>query len=201
MQTQVMHNTIFSTQVLAEILLPSVQAEGVSGTKEMKLYRQFNKDDELLYVGVSLYPSNRLSCHMNNSHWCHQIQKILVESHPTKEAALKAEANAIIREKPIHNRIVHGKILKEVITKKEIGSIRSKRFMDSNEVSLILAYTCQEEGSIARWTRQNKLEYWQVASVIRGDSKPSSRLLKAMGLRKSFSAKKSTVMRFEDITN
>ena len=123
----------------------------------MKLYRQFDKDNVLLYVGVSLYPANRLSCHMNNSHWCHRIQKVLIEDYPTKETALRAEANAIIREKPLHNRVVHGKILKEVITKEQINLIRSKKYIDRNEVAILLAYACQEEGSVGRWARMNKV--------------------------------------------
>jgi hypothetical protein len=60
---------------------------------------------------------------------------------------------------------------------------------------------CEDAGSIRAWAEANGFAFSYVAAVRRGDSKPSSRLLKAMGLRKSFSAKKTTVMRFEDITN
>lgn len=35
----------------------------------------------------------------------------------------------------------------------------------------------------------------------RGDAKPGRKLLRAMGLRKAFTDKKTTAMKFEDITN
>jgi len=58
---------------------------------------------------------------------------------------------------------------------------------------------CEDAGSIRAWAQANGLAFSYVAAVRRGEIKPSRRLLKAMGLRKSFSAKKTTVMKFEDI--
>ncbi len=59
----------------------------------------------------------------------------------------------------------------------------------------------EDAGSIKAWAEDNGLTFSYVAAVRRGDAKPGRKLLKAMGLRKSFSAKKTTVMKFEDITN
>jgi hypothetical protein len=60
---------------------------------------------------------------------------------------------------------------------------------------------CEDAGSIRAWAEANHMSFSYVAAVRRGDVKPSRKILKAMGLRKSFSAKKTTVMKFEDITN
>lgn len=65
----------------------------------------------------------------------------------------------------------------------------------------------ENAGGIRAWIRLLEKEldkkdvptHGYVAAVRRGDSKPGKKILKAMGLRKSFSAKKTTVMKFEDI--
>jgi hypothetical protein len=57
----------------------------------------------LLYVGVSLNAVARLSAHNRDSHWFNRIARVEVERHPTREAALAAELEAIRTEKPLHN--------------------------------------------------------------------------------------------------
>jgi len=74
--------------------------------------------------------------------------------------------------------------------------------MNITELRKTLHNLCQDEGSIAAWADKNGLSFGYVASVIRGDAKPGNKILKVMGLRKSYSLKKNpAVMRFEDITN
>ena len=60
---------------------------------------------------------------------------------------------------------------------------------------------CQDEGSIRLWSDTHGVSFSYASAVIRGDVAPGKKILKAMGLRKSFSPKKTTVMKFEDITN
>ena len=72
--------------------------------------------------------------------------------------------------------------------------------MNIRELRQRLHNLCEPFG-IRKWSEQNNLSFSYVASVIRGDTKPGRKILKAMGLRKSFSDKKTTVMKFEDITN
>jgi len=73
--------------------------------------------------------------------------------------------------------------------------------MNIKELRETLYDYCQDAGSVRAWAEKHKLSFSYVAAVIRGDSNPGNKVLKAMGLRKSFSAKKTTVMKFEDITN
>lgn len=67
------------------------------------LYRHFDKDDNLLYVGVSLSTIYRLGQHKEHSHWFNSIAKVTIENFSTREASLTAETEAILKEKPRHN--------------------------------------------------------------------------------------------------
>lgn len=69
-----------------------------------QLYRHFNKDDKLLYVGISLCAVHRLVTHRTESEWFEEITKITIESFNSSEDALKAEYEAIQKEFPIYNR-------------------------------------------------------------------------------------------------
>lgn len=71
--------------------------------------------------------------------------------------------------------------------------------MNIEELRKSLHNLCQDEGSIAAWSDKNGLSFGYVSSVIRGDAKPGRKILKAMGMRKSFSLKKTLPMKFEDI--
>lgn len=76
------------------------------------LYRHYNGSGELLYVGVSLSALQRLGQHADNSDWFKSISRVTIEHLETRQDALIAERNAIIREKPLHN-IVHKKAAEE----------------------------------------------------------------------------------------
>lgn len=68
------------------------------------LYRHFNSDGELLYVGVSLSAINRLGQHKEHSKWFSTITKVEIQSYATREEALDAEAIAINSERPKYNK-------------------------------------------------------------------------------------------------
>lgn len=73
---------------------------------ETALYRHFDGDSRLLYVGISLSPTYRLSQHRLEAPWFRAIRNVTIEYLPTRDAALFAEKMAIRRERPIHN-VVH----------------------------------------------------------------------------------------------
>ena len=68
-----------------------------------QLYRHWDKDGNLLYVGISLSAVYRLSQHNNESHWSNQIASVTVENYGTRDDALRAERSAISQENPRHN--------------------------------------------------------------------------------------------------
>jgi len=70
---------------------------------KQKLYRHFDEDDNLLYVGISMSVAARLACHKSSSHWFDKIKKITIENFGTREEVLDAEIKAIQLEKPKFN--------------------------------------------------------------------------------------------------
>lgn len=85
----------------------------VSEAVATALYRHFDKDGALLYVGISLSPTYRLSQHRDASRWFSRIADIKIEWHDSREAALEAERAAIKAETPEFN-IVHNRNIPEV---------------------------------------------------------------------------------------
>lgn len=73
--------------------------------EKSQLYRHFDSDDNLLYVGISLWAVKRLIDHRESAHWFDSITKITIESFPSRNDAIVAEYEAIRREKPRHNII------------------------------------------------------------------------------------------------
>lgn len=67
-----------------------------------QLYRHFDAEGRLLYVGVSLSAIARLGQH-KKAPWFGRIATVTVENFPTRAAALSAEMRAIQRENPQHN--------------------------------------------------------------------------------------------------
>lgn len=75
-------------------------------TKIHYVYRHFDGDGRLLYIGVSLSGLSRLLGHMSASEWGHAIRAVTLEPHPNRAAALEAEAKAIVAERPLHNQTI-----------------------------------------------------------------------------------------------
>jgi hypothetical protein len=67
------------------------------------LYRHYDDQGNLLYVGMSLNAINRLSQHKAASHWYCDIARVDIERHESKGAVLLAENEAILNENPMHN--------------------------------------------------------------------------------------------------
>jgi hypothetical protein len=68
-----------------------------------ELYRHYDVDGNLLYVGISLSAVQRLANHRSNSHWYDQVDTVKIERHPSRKAAEAAELEAIRTEKLLHN--------------------------------------------------------------------------------------------------
>lgn len=68
-----------------------------------QLYRHYDAQDRLLYVGISLSAVARLTQHKSVAHWSSDIVRLTIETFPTRELALEAERAAIEAEKPLHN--------------------------------------------------------------------------------------------------
>lgn len=75
------------------------------------LYRHFDADNVLLYIGISKSLLNRISQHSHVSHWFESISLIKLEWFATREEALEAERNAILYERPLYNIAMNSSVL------------------------------------------------------------------------------------------
>jgi hypothetical protein len=71
-----------------------------------ELYRYFNAQGDLLYVGISIHAMVRASRHRNSGNgWWSEAVTVTVERFPTRALAQAGEVQAIQQEKPLHNVI------------------------------------------------------------------------------------------------
>jgi predicted GIY-YIG superfamily endonuclease len=68
------------------------------------LYRHFDGDGELLYIGISGNPERRLGEHKRSADWCDEIASPATEAYATRAEAINAESAAIETERPMHNK-------------------------------------------------------------------------------------------------
>ena len=69
------------------------------------VYRHYDADDNLLYVGVSRNPQNRIDTHRKTAHWFNDSVRVEHEKYSDRESAIHAETAAIKSESPKWNVI------------------------------------------------------------------------------------------------
>lgn len=68
------------------------------------LYRCYGPGDDLLYVGLSVDPDNRLQQHVTQSRWWDEVERVTVHGgFPDRESGRIAERLAIAWEAPREN--------------------------------------------------------------------------------------------------
>lgn len=67
------------------------------------LYRLFNIEGRLLYVGITDGPETRWNTHASQKHWWPNVATKTVEWFDTRNDAEAAERRAIYAEAPLHN--------------------------------------------------------------------------------------------------
>lgn len=73
-------------------------------SQKTTLYRAFNSENELLYVGISHSVMARIGQHKSAGVWHGKCVRITLEHFPNRELARKAENKAIKKEYPIYNK-------------------------------------------------------------------------------------------------
>lgn len=68
------------------------------------LYRHYDKNNILLYVGISVSHLARLCQHRDKAVWFDEIATVTIQPFPSRQEALFAETDAIIGENPLHNK-------------------------------------------------------------------------------------------------
>lgn len=84
---------------------PDKLHSGIASDEKTGLYRQFDADGVLLYVGASVAPTSRFACHRSVSGWYQQVVRIEIQWFPTYMEAIEAERIAIQDENPKFNRM------------------------------------------------------------------------------------------------
>jgi predicted GIY-YIG superfamily endonuclease len=67
------------------------------------LYRLYDAEDELLYIGISEAPEKRWAHHASEKSWWPQVARKEIRWFPTRKEAEAAEARAIATERTPHN--------------------------------------------------------------------------------------------------
>jgi hypothetical protein len=122
-----------------------IQKELVAEQEETVLYRHFDKDGRLLYVGISLNELLRIRQHKSTAPWWRDVSNITVERHGTKSEALIAERLAIEKERPLYNTAVLPRSRPTSRTRQKTTNRRLTRVRFCERVSLTLP-----KGTLAR---------------------------------------------------
>jgi hypothetical protein len=75
----------------------------INYSRRTALYRLFDTEGRLLYVGITFNPRNRWAGHSQSKSWWKQVVRRDIEWHETRYAAEAAEAAAILAECPLYN--------------------------------------------------------------------------------------------------
>lgn len=92
-----------TAQIEVAGLVPVRPASG-----HVALYRFYDADGTLLYVGICDEPMARWSKHASNKPWWPTVHRFRLVWLPSRREAEKAERDAIVSEKPLHNRAMNG---------------------------------------------------------------------------------------------
>lgn len=84
------------------------------------LYRHFDKNNDLLYVGISWHVLLRTERHGVTAKWFNKITHIKIEKFSDRGKALRAERVAIKEEKPKYNRQYLDRELKKINTRSNV---------------------------------------------------------------------------------
>jgi hypothetical protein len=68
------------------------------------LYRLFDFNNTLLYLGIARDPEYRWKLHSDRQTWWHHVARKTVEWYPSREDALAAEARFTAKEMPLYDR-------------------------------------------------------------------------------------------------
>ena len=112
------------------------------------LYRHFDSNDNLLYIGISLNEFNRFKQHMVNSDWSSDAAYTTYERFNTREEALKVERDSIIREKPLYNKVYNNTLKRLYKRLDRLGH------NINNEKNPILVYSERFNKRVEKWMNE-----------------------------------------------
>ena len=137
------------------------------------LYRHWDKDRNLLYVGISLSAVTRLSQHSKNAHWFDEITTVTIEIFDSREDVVEAERIAITGENPRYN--VYRPSPQEQRSRAGVNEENSREDLVKRIVQFNPVYTLDGAASllgvgkakVIQWIEEKKLG-WIHCGVVKG---------------------------------
>jgi hypothetical protein len=93
------------------------------------LYRLYDAEYDLLYIGISMTPEKRFKAHAHDKNWWHLVTYVDLTWHPTFALARRAEDDAHMTERPPFN----------AMGRTPLGEIPALRYDDSAEQATVRA--------------------------------------------------------------
>lgn len=129
------------------------------------LYRHYNADKTLLYIGISTTFFTRLRDHKSVSHWFNEIVTVTIQHFTTLQEALKAETCAIKHERPLYNKKDLVPPKKRTCAKKPKSGVRVFLYLDS-KLSDWVASEAEKFGiNITAFTRTLLIDAYNKAHI------------------------------------
>lgn len=80
------------------------------------LYRFYDAEWRLLYVGISWNPRERFGQHEDGKPWWQYVAFVRVDHYSTREAATHAERDTIREERPPFNTVAQNRYVRQILT-------------------------------------------------------------------------------------
>lgn len=98
------------------------------------LYRLYDANERLLYVGITSNPKSRMNAHAIDKEWWDSVATREFEWFDTREEAAAAEVVAIRAEQPIHNHMHNSSAVLALLPAVEDAALRPRRkLIDTDE--------------------------------------------------------------------
>lgn len=120
-------------------------SKSIDFNRRTALYRLFDTEGRLLYVGIAFNPDNRWAGHAASKSWWKDVAEKRIEWHETRTEAAAAERVAITAEMPLYNKQDSPQPYEGATTKKGTKPSRMIRIDDDTWRDFKAA--CAEKGT------------------------------------------------------
>jgi predicted GIY-YIG superfamily endonuclease len=152
------------------------------------LYRHYDADGILLYVGITLNFSKRLWQHLNYSDFSDRIAKSTLTRFDTRHDAIKAEIEAIKNEVPFFNKNGNVKARENELRKKFYDDVQWKIGLSEEDKKKIISSMAEMvppgEGQRGLAKKLGVSESY-VSLILSGKRQPGKKILRALGLKRT----------------
>lgn len=154
------------------------------------LYRFFDGEGQLLYVGITKKLAQRWTYHSKTKPWWPQVDRREVEWHETREDAESAEVEAIRNEDPLHN-VTHSRRLRpgRPEGQSEIDIAASRQFTKltkamNEKIALVDRIGMERARLLARVHAETGLSYAKIGALV-GLKRPTVQQLVERGRKET----------------